>query len=215
MSARKPTTWGVSIRRAWRPRRRWAHFLLNVTADQHSDDQHSEGAHDDAIDYWRWTGVNTSLSAQPRPTRTTILKGQRTTWATPTAKGVTTRHSWLRLSLTICLRPCSCAHRLLQCNIVCCWAYSGFFYNIIRVPPPDVQSATKECADLTGAEVICSIPADEPRKPSYYHSFGKMLPLDAGRVLYVLRQGTFDCDAQPGCLLHRPRVIFFYAPINC
>lgn len=47
----------------------------------------------------------------------------------------------------------------------------GFFYNIIRVPPLDAHSAKKDAADLTGAEVICSIPADEPRKPSYYHSF--------------------------------------------
>lgn len=174
-----------------------------------------EGAHDDAIDCSRWTGVNTSLSAQPRPTRTTILKGQRTTWATPTAKAVTTRHSLHRLSLTIHLCPRSCAHSLLRYNVVCCWAYSGFFYNIIRVPPPDVQSANRECADLTGAEVICSIQADEPRKPSYYHSFGKMLPLYAGRVLYVPRQGTFDCDSQPGCILHRQSVTFFYALINC
>lgn len=70
--------------------------------------QMEEGAHDDAIDYLRWTGVNTSPLTQPRPTRTTILKGQRTTWATPTAKAVTTQHSWmLCLSLTIHLCPCS------------------------------------------------------------------------------------------------------------
>lgn len=156
-----------------------------------------EGAHNDAIDYLRWTGVNTSPLTQPRPTRTTILKEQHTTWATATAEAVTTQHSLLCISLTIHSCPCSCAHSLLQYNIVCCWAYSGFFYNIIRVPPPDVQSVKKESADLTGAEVICSIPADEPRKPSYYHSFGKMLPL--------------DFDAQPGCILHRqPKTL-----INC
>ncbi|XP_078808973.1 beta-carotene 15, 15-dioxygenase 2, like isoform X3 [Oryzias latipes] len=48
---------------------------------------------------------------------------------------------------------------------------NGFFYNIIRVPPPEDKSAVEDSADLRGAEVICSIPADEPRKPSYYHSF--------------------------------------------
>ncbi|KAJ0019421.1 hypothetical protein NQD34_006990 [Periophthalmus magnuspinnatus] len=47
----------------------------------------------------------------------------------------------------------------------------GFFYNIIRVPPPDETAAKTDCADLNGAKVICSIPAAEPRKPSYYHSF--------------------------------------------
>ncbi|XP_062418371.1 beta-carotene 15, 15-dioxygenase 2, like isoform X2 [Pungitius pungitius] len=49
---------------------------------------------------------------------------------------------------------------------------SGFFYNIIRVPPPEEKAAAAEgSADLTGASVICSIRASEPRKPSYYHSF--------------------------------------------
>ncbi|XP_072289252.1 beta-carotene 15, 15-dioxygenase 2, like [Eucyclogobius newberryi] len=47
----------------------------------------------------------------------------------------------------------------------------GFFYNIIRVPPPDETAAKTDCADLSGAKVICSIPAAEARKPSYYHSF--------------------------------------------
>lgn len=47
----------------------------------------------------------------------------------------------------------------------------GFFYNIVRVPPPDETAAKTDCADLSGAKVICSIPAAEPRKPSYYHSF--------------------------------------------
>lgn len=50
----------------------------------------------------------------------------------------------------------------------------GFFYNIIRVPPPKDNAAKQDSADLTGAQVICSIPAAEPRKPSYYHSFGEM-----------------------------------------
>ncbi|XP_068167104.1 beta-carotene 15, 15-dioxygenase 2, like [Antennarius striatus] len=48
---------------------------------------------------------------------------------------------------------------------------SGFFYNIIRVPPQEETRGTRGSADLTGAEVICSIPAAEPRYPSYYHSF--------------------------------------------
>lgn len=51
---------------------------------------------------------------------------------------------------------------------------SGFLYNIIRVPPPEVQAAAKDSENLSGAEVICSIPASESRKPSYYHSFGEM-----------------------------------------
>lgn len=59
-------------------------------------------------------------------------------------------------------------------DTVCFVASSGFFYNIIRVPPPDEQAAEKDSADLSGAEVICSIPASEPRKPSYYHSFGEI-----------------------------------------
>ncbi|XP_029019352.1 beta-carotene 15, 15-dioxygenase 2, like isoform X2 [Betta splendens] len=46
---------------------------------------------------------------------------------------------------------------------------SGFFYNIVRVPPGGGAAAAS--ADLSGASVICSIPAAEPRKPSYYHSF--------------------------------------------
>ncbi|KAK0131977.1 Beta,beta-carotene 9',10'-oxygenase [Merluccius polli] len=53
---------------------------------------------------------------------------------------------------------------------------SGFFYNIIRVPPQEEEEeeengAKKDAADLSGAKVICSIAASEPRKPSYYHSF--------------------------------------------
>ncbi|XP_030593065.1 beta,beta-carotene 9',10'-oxygenase-like [Archocentrus centrarchus] len=47
----------------------------------------------------------------------------------------------------------------------------GFFYNIIRVPPPEEKAAMQDSADLTGAKVICSIPAADPRKPSYFHSF--------------------------------------------
>ncbi|CAL8248723.1 unnamed protein product [Merluccius merluccius] len=33
------------------------------------------------------------------------------------------------------------------------------------------NGAKKDAADLSGAKVICSIAASEPRKPSYYHSF--------------------------------------------
>lgn len=124
-----------------------------------------------AFFFFRWTGANTLLSTRPRPTRTTTPKGRRTTWATPTAKGVKCR----ALS-TLSTPPLQPRHPLAKrCNCVCRRADSGFFYNIIRVPPLDSHSAKKDAADLTGAEVICSIPAEEPRKPSYYHSFGKTL----------------------------------------
>uniref|UniRef100_A0A6Q2YIN7 Beta-carotene 15, 15-dioxygenase 2, like n=1 Tax=Esox lucius TaxID=8010 RepID=A0A6Q2YIN7_ESOLU len=46
----------------------------------------------------------------------------------------------------------------------------GFFYNIIRVPPPD-KGEREDKADLSGAQVLCSIPASDSRKPSYFHSF--------------------------------------------
>uniref|UniRef100_A0A8C7G9M7 Beta-carotene 15, 15-dioxygenase 2, like n=1 Tax=Oncorhynchus kisutch TaxID=8019 RepID=A0A8C7G9M7_ONCKI len=46
----------------------------------------------------------------------------------------------------------------------------GFFYNIIRVPPPE-KVAGEDKADFSGAQVLCSIPASDSRKPSYYHSF--------------------------------------------
>lgn len=49
----------------------------------------------------------------------------------------------------------------------------GFFYNIVCVPPYDEQAVAKDFPDLSGAKVICSIRASEPRKPSYYHSFGE------------------------------------------
>uniref|UniRef100_A0A3Q1BZR9 Beta-carotene 15, 15-dioxygenase 2, like n=1 Tax=Amphiprion ocellaris TaxID=80972 RepID=A0A3Q1BZR9_AMPOC len=48
---------------------------------------------------------------------------------------------------------------------------SGFFYNIIRVPPPEENAAKEDSEDLNGAQVICSIQASESRKPSYFHSF--------------------------------------------
>ncbi|KAI4900050.1 hypothetical protein NFI96_028263, partial [Prochilodus magdalenae] len=44
----------------------------------------------------------------------------------------------------------------------------GHFYNIIRVPPGE---GSTDGADLNGAEILCSIPAANSRKPSYYHSF--------------------------------------------
>ncbi|XP_067262136.1 beta-carotene 15, 15-dioxygenase 2, like [Chanodichthys erythropterus] len=44
----------------------------------------------------------------------------------------------------------------------------GFFYHILRVPPGE---GPNDVADLSGAEILCSIPAADPRKPSYYHSF--------------------------------------------
>lgn len=100
------------------------------------------------------------------------------------------------------------AHPLAKrCNCVCRWADSGFFYNIIRVPPLDAHSAKKDAADLTGAEVICSIPADEPRKPSYYHSFGKMLC--ARRGLHVFRHGTLELHERPDFFS-----FFFYWPLR-
>ncbi|XP_048098900.1 beta-carotene 15, 15-dioxygenase 2, like isoform X2 [Alosa alosa] len=46
----------------------------------------------------------------------------------------------------------------------------GFFYNIVRVPLPK-EKVEKDEADLSGAEVLCSIPASDSRRPSYYHSF--------------------------------------------
>ncbi|XP_066510270.1 carotenoid-cleaving dioxygenase, mitochondrial-like [Hoplias malabaricus] len=44
----------------------------------------------------------------------------------------------------------------------------GYFYNIIRVPPGEGRV---DGADLEGAELLCSVPATDSRKPSYYHSF--------------------------------------------
>lgn len=201
MSARKPTTCGASIRRAWWPRRRWAHFLLSVTVDQHSD-----GRRCSWWCYWLfkvdWSQYIAVSSATAHP----HYDSEGATYNMGNSYGKSGNHPTLT---ALSQSDSTFMSNMNLYNIVCCWAYSGFFYNIIRVPPPDVQSAKKDCADLTGAEVICSIPADEPRKPSYYHSFGKMLPLRAGRVLYVLRQGTFDGDAQTGCILHRQSVTFF------
>ncbi len=36
-----------------------------------------------------------------------------------------------------------------------------------------------DVVDLSGAEILCSIPASDPRKPSYYHSFGKFAAIFA------------------------------------
>ncbi|KAL0979647.1 hypothetical protein UPYG_G00187750 [Umbra pygmaea] len=47
---------------------------------------------------------------------------------------------------------------------------TGFFYNIIRVPPPE-KGEQEDKADLNGAQILCSIPASDSRKPSYFHSF--------------------------------------------
>lgn len=196
MSARKPTTWGVLIRRAWRPRRRWARFLLNVTVDQHSDGRRCSWwcYWLFKVDWSQYIAVN-SATAHPH------YDSEGATYNMGNSYGRSGNHPTLLDALS--QSDNTFMSMLIQNIIVCCWAHSGFFYNIIRVPPPAIQSAKKESADLTGAEVICSIPADEPRKPSYYHSFGKMLPLYTGRVLYVLSQGTLDFDAQPGWILHR------------
>uniref|UniRef100_A0A3Q2GAV9 Beta-carotene oxygenase 2b n=1 Tax=Cyprinodon variegatus TaxID=28743 RepID=A0A3Q2GAV9_CYPVA len=47
------------------------------------------------------------------------------------------------------------------------YSSKGAYYNIIRVPP------TKEAEDetLEGTTVLCTIPAEDKTKPSYYHSF--------------------------------------------
>ncbi|XP_047246821.1 beta-carotene oxygenase 2b isoform X1 [Girardinichthys multiradiatus] len=47
------------------------------------------------------------------------------------------------------------------------YSTKGAYYNIIRVPP------TKEAEEetLEGTTVLCSIPAEDKTKPSYYHSF--------------------------------------------
>lgn len=53
-------------------------------------------------------------------------------------------------------------------NIGNSYGRKGFLYHIFRVPPGVGQN---DEADLSGAEILCSIPASDPRKPSYYHSF--------------------------------------------
>ncbi|KAM5142364.1 carotenoid-cleaving dioxygenase, mitochondrial-like [Mantella aurantiaca] len=44
----------------------------------------------------------------------------------------------------------------------------GTFYNIIKVPAQESEDE----GTLTGAEIVCSIPAADKWNPSYYHSFG-------------------------------------------
>lgn len=46
---------------------------------------------------------------------------------------------------------------------------TGAYYNIIKVPPTKVA----EEETLEGTTVLCSIPAEDKTKPSYYHSFGE------------------------------------------
>ncbi|XP_062310799.1 beta-carotene 15, 15-dioxygenase 2, like [Osmerus eperlanus] len=48
---------------------------------------------------------------------------------------------------------------------------SGCFYNIIRVPAPGDAEKEGDAAGLSGSQILCSIPASDSRKPSYYHSF--------------------------------------------
>lgn len=45
---------------------------------------------------------------------------------------------------------------------------TGAYYNIIRVPP----TKEREEETLEGTTVLCTIPAADKTKPSYYHSFG-------------------------------------------
>lgn len=64
-----------------------------VTIDNDDDEDTKD---DDAV-HLRWTGVNTLLSTQLQLTHTMTEGGPHTTWATPTAKAVTSLHA---------LRPC-------------------------------------------------------------------------------------------------------------
>lgn len=85
-------------------------------------------------------------------------------------------HSLLASRLSTCVTTHVCIYvnvlmRSILTNTVT--TLSGYFYNIIRVPPPEEKAATADSADLNGAKVICSIRAQEPRKPSYFHSFGE------------------------------------------
>lgn len=189
MSAQKPTTWDESTRRAWRRRRRWVRVTspLNANADKLSGDRDEENEclsimmiriiKRMMLSILRWTGLNTLLSTQLQLTHTTAETGPRTTWATPTAKEVTFIHSLPPRFPPVRLLNHIHLHfmwPILLYHINCFWASPGFFYNIIRVPPPDETAAKADSPDFAGAEVICSIPAAEPRKPSYYHSFGEM-----------------------------------------
>lgn len=59
----------------------------------------------------------------------------------------------------------------------------GSHYNIIVVPP---NKTSDEDETLEGAKVLCSIPAVDKRKPSYYHSFGESEVL--GFCAFIQRQ---------------------------
>uniref|UniRef100_A0A3Q3JBT1 Beta-carotene 15, 15-dioxygenase 2, like n=1 Tax=Monopterus albus TaxID=43700 RepID=A0A3Q3JBT1_MONAL len=93
------------------------------------------------------------------------------------------------------------------------YSKSGFFYNIIRVPPPEEKAATEDSADLTGAKVICSIRAAEPRKPSYYHSFvmsenyivfiEQPLKMDLMKLMYTGMESEVMYRAAPMLTLHQ------------
>lgn len=150
---------------------------------------------DDAT-YFRWTGPNTLLSTQPQLIHTTIERGPRTTWETPTGKMV--------IFSTACF---IFSHNQFRGNttfyLILKQSFSGFFYSIIRVPPPEVNAVKADSADLSGAKVICSIRAAEPRKPSYYHSFGEihfkqtiekdLPPLSGLHVGFTLKCLVFLC----------------------
>ncbi|KAM4703961.1 carotenoid-cleaving dioxygenase, mitochondrial-like isoform 2-T2 [Rhinophrynus dorsalis] len=80
------------------------------------------------------------------------------------------------------------------------YGMQGTLYNIIRVP-------TKESEDedtLHGVQILCSIPAKDKMKPSYYHSFGmsenyivfveQPLTLNVMKILTSKISGTPICD---------------------
>lgn len=78
-----------------------------------------------------------------------------------------------------------------MCNIslnVCKSSYSGVLvvpgalYNIIRVPPEKTDANDT----LQGAKILCSIEPANKSHPSYYHSFGELLPLGITRSPAVI-----------------------------
>lgn len=85
---------------------------------------------------------------------------QRITWAIPTAAKVFTSYVKIKGGNII---------PVLRFKLSVLSALPGAYYNIIRVPP------TKEAEDetLEGTTVLCTIPAEDKTKPSYYHSFGQ------------------------------------------
>lgn len=84
-----------------------------------NDDEHNKD--DDAV-HLRWTGANTLLSTQLQLTHTMTVRGPRTTWATPTAKAVTSLHSmgpcFPPIYLPICLHLCKCPY-VINSNKYC------------------------------------------------------------------------------------------------